>query len=133
MDPATQIDPVRYGPPSLRTFLNIAKLWKLSVEEQIALLDIQDLAVLNDWAVRVQAHDAVAIPIEVIERIGCILSIYGSLVTLFPEERTGAWLRAPNTHPLFGGRSALATMISGDFNDLRKVVSYLLGQIYGGR
>lgn len=132
MDPARQIDPVRYGPPCLRTFLNIAKLWKLSVEEQMALLDIQDLAVFNDWAVSVQAHDTVTIPISVIERIGCVLSIYGSLVTLFPEQRTSDWLRAPNTHPLFGGRSALATMISGDFNDLRKIVSYLLGQIYGG-
>lgn len=132
MDPAGQIEPVRHGPPSLRTFLNIAKLWKLSVEEQMALLGIQDLSVFNDWAVRVQAYDAVAIPMEVIERIGCVLSIYGSLVTLFPEERTSDWLRAPNTHPLFGGSSALATMISGDFNDLRKVVSYLLGQIYGG-
>lgn len=132
MYPTTKINPVRHGPPCLRTFLNIAKLWKLSMEEQMALLGIQDLAAFNNWAVRVQAHDAAAIPMEVIERIGCLLSIYGSLVTLFPEERTGDWLRAPNTHPLFGGSSALATMISGDFTDLRKVVSYLLGEIYGG-
>ena len=97
----------------------------------MALLGIQDVDVFNDWKVHVQAHEAVAIPMEVIERIGCVLSIYGSLVTLFPEERTGDWLRAPNTNSVFGGSSALSMMTSGIFNDLRKVVSYLLGQIYG--
>ena len=97
----------------------------------MALLGIQDVDVFNDWKVHVQAHEAVAIPMEVIERIGCVLSIYGSLVTLFPEERTGDWLRAPNTNSVFGGSSALSMMTSGIFNDRRKVVSYLLGQIYG--
>lgn len=126
-----RIDPDRHGPAGLRTFLNIAALWRLSVEEQMALLGIQDVDVFNDWKVHVQAHEAVAIPMEVIERIGCVLSIYGSLVTLFPEERTGDWLRAPNTNSVFGGSSALSMMTSGIFNDLRKVVSYLLGQIYG--
>lgn len=68
---------------------------------------------------------------EVIERIGCVLSIYGSLVTLFPEERTGDWLRAPNTNSVFGGSSAMLTMTGGNLNGLWKVVGYLLGQIYG--
>lgn len=131
MYPTTKIDPDRHGPAGLRTFLNIAELWTLSVEEQMALLGVQDLAVFNDWRVRAQAHDTVAIPMDVIERIGCVLSIYGSLVTLFPDERTSDWLRAPNANALFQGSSALTKMTNGDFDDLRKVVSYLLGQIYG--
>jgi len=131
MDPATQIDPVRHGPPSLRAFLNIAKLWELSVEEQMALLGINDLAVFNDMAVRARTHRAVSIPMEVIDRIGCILSIYGSLVTLLSKERTAGWLRAPNAHPLFRGSSALALMANQDFSHLRKIASYLLGQIHG--
>lgn len=126
----TDIDPDRHGPAGLRTFLNIAMLWNLSTEEQLALLGISDRAVFDEWVVRVRAHEAVSIPMTVIERIGCVLSIYGSLVTLFPEEQTADWLRATNTHPIFDGDSALVTMISGDFNDLRKVVKYLLGQIY---
>lgn len=127
-----EIDPDRHGPAGLRTFLNIAKLWNLSVEEQMALLGIRDPVIFNDWKVRVEALEAVAIPIEAIERIGCVLSIYRSLMTLFPVERTGSWLRAANTSPVFGGNSALATMTNGDFEDLRKVVRYLLGEIYGG-
>lgn len=131
MYPTTKIDPDRHGPAGLRTFLNIAKLWKLSENEQMALLGVQDLAAFNDWNVCVRTNCAVAIPMEAIERIGCVLSIYGSLVTLFPEERTGDWLRAPNSNSVFEGRSALAIMMSDDPMDLRKVVRYLLSQIYG--
>ncbi len=96
------------------------------------MLGIRDLAIFHAFERRVRAHEPVAIPMEIIQRIGCVLSIYGSLVTLLSEERTSAWLRSQNTHPLFGGKSALATMMTGEFDDLRKVVNYLLGQIYGG-
>lgn len=96
------------------------------------MLGIRDLATFHAFESRVRAHEPVAIPMEIIERIGCVLSIYGSLVTLMPEERAGDWLRSQNAHPLFGRKTALATMMTGEFDDLRKVVSYLLGQTYGG-
>lgn len=115
----------------MRTFLNIAELWNLSDEEQIDLLGVHDLAIFEDWKIRVRAHEALPIPVDVIVRIGCVLSIYGSLVTLFPEERTADWLRAPNSHKIFGDRTALAVMTSGELDDLDKVVGYLLGIIYG--
>lgn len=127
----TQIDPMIHGPPGLRTFLNIAELWDLHTKEQMALLGIEDLATFNDLSIRARANDTVIVPMDMLERIGCVLSIYGSLVTLFPEERTSDWLRAPSTTPVFGGSSALTIMTSGNFDDLRKVVSHLLGQIYG--
>ena len=125
------VDPVRHGGAGMRTFLNIADLWGLSDDEQLDLLGTDDPAIFEEWKVQVQAHEDVAIPVEVIVRIGCVLSIYGSLVTLFPEERTAGWLRAPNTHSIFGGRSALGVMTSGELQDLDAVVGYLLGKIYG--
>ncbi|KTE04418.1 hypothetical protein ATE68_01880 [Sphingopyxis sp. H038] len=115
----------------MRTFLNIAELWNLSDKEQMDLLGIHELAIFEDWKIRVRAHEAVPIPVDVIVRIGCVLSIYGSLVTLFPEERTADWLRAPNMHKIFGDRSALTVMTSGELDDLDKVVGHLLGMIYG--
>jgi len=125
------VDPVRHGGAGLRTFLNIAGMWCLSTEEQMALLGIHDPATFEDWKVRVRAHEAIAIPVDVIVRIGCVLSIYGSLATLFPEDRAAGWLRAPNAHKIFGGKTALALMTSGDLDDLDAVVEYLLGMIYG--
>jgi len=125
------VDPVRHGGAGLRTFLNIADVWRLGIEEQMDLLDVHDRATFDDWAARVRAHEAIAIPVDVIVRIGCVLSIYGSLVTLFPEDRAADWLRAPNAHEIFGGKSALAVMTSGKLEKLDAVVSYLLGVIYG--
>lgn len=125
------VDPIRHGGAGMRTFLNIAELWNLSDEEQMDLLGIHDLAFFEDWKVRVRAHEAVPIPVDVIVRIGCVLSIYASLVTLIPVERTADWLRAPNTHKIFGGRTVLAVMTSGELDDLDKAVGYLLEMIYG--
>ena len=125
------VDPVRHGGAGLRTFLNIAETWSLSIEEQMYLLDIHDLATFEDWKVRVQAHEAIAIPVDVIVRIGCVLSIYGSLTTLFPEGRAADWLRAQNMHEIFRGASALTVMTTGTLEDLDAVVRYLLGKIYG--
>ncbi len=125
------VDPVKHGGAGLRTFVNIAAAWKLSAEEQMNLLGIHDLATFEDWKVRVQAYETIAIPVDVIVRIGCVLSIYGSLTTLFPEDRAADWLRAPNMQEIFGGASALTVMTSGALDDLDEVVRYLQGKIYG--
>ena len=128
---APQLDPVRHGGAGLRSFLNIAELWKLSRDEQMRILDVQDPAEFEDWSANVRAHEPIEIPMEVIVRIGCVLSIYASLETLLPGERAAEWLRAPNTAALFGGREALAVMTSGALQDLDSVARYLLGQIHG--
>src|SRR3546814_19995852 len=79
----------------------------------MALLGVHDPAIFEDWTTRVQAHEAIAIPVDVIVRIGCVLSIYGSLRALFPEERAAEWLRAPTADRIFRGRNALALMTGG--------------------
>lgn len=104
------VDPVRHGGAGLRTFLNIAEVWGLTAEEQMALLGIHDRATFEDWSFRVRAHETIALPVDVIVRIGCVLSIYASLSALFPEDRAAGWLRAPNAHQIFGGRTALTVM-----------------------
>ena len=121
---APQLDPVRHGGAGLRSFLNIAELWKLSRDEQMRILDVQDPAEFEDWSANVRAHEPIEIPMEVIVRIGCVLS-------LLPGERAAEWLRAPNTAAVFGGREALDVMTSGALQDLDSVARYLLGQIHG--
>jgi len=125
------IDPKRHGPAGLRTFLNIASAWHLSVIEQMKILGISDISQYEIWKHQVQEHDAADIPMDVIVRIGCVLSIYGSLVTLFDHDRTESWLRAPKMYASAREESALEVMTSGDLDDLRRVVSILLGLIYG--
>jgi hypothetical protein len=122
---------VRHGGAGLRTFLNIAVLWRLSDEEQMQILGIRSLATFEEWKVRVRARHAPAMPMNVIVRIGCVLSIYASLVTLLSHERSADWIHAPNKGSLFGGNSPLAMLTGGALEDLDSVARYLLGQIPG--
>jgi hypothetical protein len=125
-----KIDLVGHGGAGFRTFVNIATLWELSVQEQVKLLSI-DITTFENLKARTSAHENVQVPMDVVVRLGCVLSIYASLVTLFPPERTGDWLRVPNGASIFNGISALEVMTTGELGDLRNVVNYLLSQIHG--
>jgi hypothetical protein len=57
----TKIEPERHGPAGLRTFVNIAHLWNLGIEEQMALLGISERSIFDDWTARAQSHSPVTI------------------------------------------------------------------------
>lgn len=109
-----------------RAFENIAKSWQLSLAQQATLLGISR-SMLYQWrrgkVPRLERH--------VLERLSYVLGIYKALQILFPTEDDGAqWIRASNTAPLFGGRSALDRMLAGLVSDLYVVRQYLDGQRY---
>lgn len=114
----------------LHAFGNIAAHWRMSVLEQCLLLGVEDEDVLQDWMERARAGDRISLPSDVLEAIGCVLSIYASLVTLLNHERSKAWVRTPNRAPLFQGRSAMSLMASGNRKDLDGVARYLLSERY---
>ena len=58
-----------------------------------------------------------------------MLGIYKALrILLPPDESADAWIRKPNAAPLFGGRSALERLVSGNVSDLYEVRRYLDAQ-----
>ena len=68
-------------------------------------------------------------PKDALERISYILGIYKALQILLPDEKAAdQWVKRPNTAPLFGGRSALDRMMSGQVADLFVVRQYLDAQ-----
>lgn len=126
------IDPVRHGGAGLRTFINIVALWHLTDKDQMRILGIRDRADFENWKANVQAHRPIAIPMDVIVRIGCVLSIYASLRTLFPSDSSIAeWPHRPISGTVFSGKTPLSLMTRGELGDLDKVVQYLLGLIHG--
>lgn len=128
----TLIDPVRHGGAGLRTFVNIAALWQLSDEDQMRILRIQERVDFDCWKAGVQAYEPIAIPMDVIVRIGCVLSIYASLRTLFPSDSSiSEWPHRPISGTVFSGKTPLSLMTRGELADLDKVVEYLLGLIHG--
>jgi hypothetical protein len=111
--------------PALRTFFRIADLWGLSTEEQMTLLGLTARSTFFKW----KRDPDTALPRDTLERISYILGIYKALQTLLPDERAAdGWVRRPNTAQLFGGRSALDRMLSGNVADLFVVRQYLDAQ-----
>jgi uncharacterized protein (DUF2384 family) len=116
-------EPLRaLGAPGLRAFARIAELWQLSVAEQMRLLGVRSRSTWFKW----RKDPAVQLPQDTLERLSYLLGIYKALQLLFKEPQAAdAWLRRPNDAALFGGRSALDRMLSGQVSDLFLVRQYL--------
>ena len=68
-----------------------------------------------------------SIPKDTLERISYILGIYKGLQILLPET-ADQWVRKPNNAGIFGGRSAVERMASGNVADLYVVRQYIDAQ-----
>lgn len=129
MEDITQLkqdfDARKISSPALRTFFRIANAWKLDNKEQITLLGNPPRSTFFRWR---QAEDVV-LPKDTLERISYIFGIYSALQVLLPKaEAADAWIKKPNSAPIFGGRSALDRMLSGQVGDLYLVRQYLDAQ-----
>ena len=114
-DPQTR---KRLSGPALRTFFNIAAAWGLSVAEQRSLLGWPAASTYHKY--KAGEHGAVAF--DTLTRLSLILGIYKNLQVLYPEPAfADAWVRMPNSHPLFAGRRALDLMVDGGIDGLYRV------------
>jgi hypothetical protein len=110
------------GGPGLRAFANIAEAWGLTVADQLKLLGIASRSTFFKW----RREREPRLPRDTLERLSYLLGIYKSLQILLPDERAAdEWIRKPNNAPLFGGRSALERMMTGQVADLYVVRQYL--------
>ncbi len=119
---ASPLDAPAAAGAALRTFFNISHAWDLSAPEEQRLLGVPR-STLYAW----RAGDYPArLDAGTLERLSYLFGIYSALQVLFPvAERADAWVRKPNTAPLFGGESALARMLGGQVADLFQVRQYL--------
>jgi hypothetical protein len=110
------------GGPGLRAFANIAEAWGLTVVEQLQLLGIPSRSTFFKW----RREPSPRVPRDTLERLSYLLGIYKSLQILLPDAKAAdEWVRKPNDAPLFGGKSALDRMLSGQVADLYVVREYL--------
>jgi hypothetical protein len=120
-DLSRRIDPEarrRLSGPALRTFFNIAELWQLSVTEQRGLLGWPATSTFHKY----KGGDYGTLSFDTLTRLSLILGIYTGLQVLYPEPRfADVWVKASNSHPLFGGEPALRLMIDGGIDGLLKV------------
>jgi antitoxin Xre/MbcA/ParS-like protein len=109
----------------LRAFARIAEVWGLSVAEQQRLLGVTSRSTYFKW----KKDPQVRLPRDTLERLSYLLGIYKALQILLPQAHAAdEWVRRPNQEPLFGGRSALERMLSGNVADLYLIRQYLDSQ-----
>jgi hypothetical protein len=114
---------------ALRAFFRIAELWQLAPPEQMQLLGSPGRSTFFRWKKEPPAQ----LPHDTLERISYVLGIYRALQILLSDtDRADAWVRQPNASSLFGGRSALDRMLSGNVADLYVVRRYLDAELGGG-
>jgi hypothetical protein len=107
----------------LRAFFNIARDWKLGIEEQLVLLGSPGRSTLFKWKA---SPATVRLGRDTLERLSYILGIYKALQILLPDPAAAdGWGRRKNAAPMFGGRSALDRMLAGNVGDLLAVRQYL--------
>jgi hypothetical protein len=106
----------------MNAFTRIADMWGLTIEQQRTLLGNPSRSTYFKW----RRESDPPLPADTQERISYILGIFKDLQILIPDERQAdAWVKAPNSNPLFGGKSALERMLSGKVADLYIVRQYL--------
>lgn len=107
----------------LRAFFNIARDWGLNTEEQMVLLGTPGRSTFFKWKSSPESAD---LKRDTLERLSYLLGIYKALQVLLPATASAdAWVKKPNTAPLFGGKSALERMLGGNVADLLAVRQYL--------
>lgn len=122
---ADRIRPEQVSGAALRTFFRITEVWGLSAREQKALLGNPPRSTFYLW----KRRESAGLSADTLERISYVFGIYKALQILLPKpEAADAWIKKPNAAPLFGGRSALDRMLSGQVGDLFLVRQYLDAQ-----
>ena len=109
--------------PALRTFFRITEAWDLKEQEQMSLLGLESRSTFQSW----KRGAIAAIPKDALERISYVMGIYKGLQILLPKT-ADQWVRKPNKAGIFGGRSALERMTSGNVADLYVVRQYIDAQ-----
>jgi hypothetical protein len=126
--PAERRDPKirrQMSGPAMRTFLNIAGAWQLSVDEQRALLGWPPPSTYFKY----KAGQVGVLPFDMLMRISLVLGIYKDLRILYPEpDLAHRWIRLPNSNPLFGGRPVIDWIVEGGMDSLYQLRRFLDGR-----
>ncbi len=108
----------RMSGPAMRTFLNIAAAWGLTVEEQRGLLGWPAASTFHKY----KAGDVGALSYDTLTRISLVIGIFKALHILYPDAALAdRWVKLPNSNPLFGGAPALNLMVEGGVDGLYRV------------
>ena len=104
--------------PAIRTFLNVAETWKLTIEDQRGLLGWPPESTFYKY----KSGQVGTLSYDMLLRISLVLGIFKDLQIMYPErDLADRWVHLPNGNPLFGGKPALALMLDAGIDGLYQV------------
>ncbi|MFP5593811.1 antitoxin Xre-like helix-turn-helix domain-containing protein [Kluyvera sp. 142486] len=108
---------------ALPVVFRILEKWQCNTDEQLRLLGISSRSTLNKYK---ESKGGIRLSVDIQERMSYILNIHKCLRLLFTaDDSIYGWVRKPNSHPFFAGRSAMDVMNGGRVADLYEVASRL--------
>lgn len=111
----------RLSPVATKALTRIAGFWALSVPEVCQLLGgISE----RTWH-RMKAGSDDTMGQDMLTRVSALTGIFKGLRLLFSEPLSDQWVRRPNRHPVFGGRSPLRAMAEGGIPKMLEVRAYV--------
>lgn len=98
------------GGAGLRTFIRIARIWKLTEQQQLRLLGLTVRSTLFAWKSKAEKGPVKLGP-DTLERLGNIVGIWKALAILLPQDEIAdRWIHQPNDNYPFMGESPLSLM-----------------------
>ncbi len=121
-----QDDEARKTQVALDAFFRLVDFWGLDTQQAMTLLGVTSRSTYMSWKAKTPAK----LSPDTLERISYLLGMHKALRILFSrdEESVRGWVKAPNSNPLFGNKSALDRMLSGRVADLYEVRRFLDAQ-----
>ena len=108
---------------ALPVVFRILDKWQCNTDEQLRLLGISSRSTLNKYK---ESKGGIRLSLDIQERMSYILNIHKCLRLLFTaDDSIYGWVRKPNSHPFFAGRSAMDVMNGGRVADLYEVATRL--------
>lgn len=122
---ANENDRARLSEVAVKAFLNLARAWELSNAEAAALIGVSPSSLdrLKRGARPTLSQDQMT-------RVSALVGIFKGLHLLFADGAGDAWVRRPNSGPLFEGRTPVEALIEGGIPamlDIRRYVDAVRG------
>src|SRR3954464_14624987 len=107
----------RLSPAALKAFFNAMARWQVRDEDARALLG----GVTNGPFYEMKRQPERTLDADRLPRISYLVGIFKALGVLYSEALADAWLRLPNSNPLFAGATPLDYMIRGGLPAMQNV------------
>jgi hypothetical protein len=114
----------RLSPSAIKAFFNIMEKWSVRDEDARALLG----GISNGQFYDAKKKPERTLDTDTLTRISYLVGIFKALNILYSEALADAWVQRPNENRMFGGRTALAYMISGGLPAMQAVRRLLDGR-----